>query len=124
MLTPQNFLSTVKARARAPLPPTWLLMSSFLLQTLKWYTLGAVYECAQRMIHTRMIADAYVVYKDLPITSNHADLGREEEAKRAMEEMEGCAQAWEWLLFASEGALAFEKCYWWLIGWNWENGQD
>ena len=31
------------------------------------------------------------------------------------------AQAWERLLFMSGGLLALQKCYWWLLAWDWKN---
>ena len=36
--------------------------------------------------------------------------------------MEAVAQKWECLLFASGGALALKKCFWYLIVWKWEDG--
>jgi hypothetical protein len=36
---------------------------------------------------------------------------------------QACAQIWERILFSSRGALKLKKCIWYLIYWQWVNGQ-
>lgn len=104
-------------------PPMWLLLSSSLLRTLRQCSPGAIYECARRMITTKLIAYAYVDDKDLGITSRHWGESGLEEARLLTADMNRAAQAWERLLFASRGALEFEKYFWWLIYWAWNDGR-
>jgi hypothetical protein len=36
---------------------------------------------------------------------------------------QACAQIWERFLYSSGGALELRKCFWYLIYWQWVNGQ-
>lgn len=96
----------VKGREKAH-PPNLAVDQLLPFQTLRRYTPGAMFECAQRMIRTKMIAWAFVDDKDLPITSKFGHLGEAKERQKVMETMERVLQAWERLLFASGGALTF-----------------
>lgn len=103
--------------------PTWLLISALLLCTLCRYTPGCVFECERWMLRTQAIAWAYVDDTDLVVTFAFEHLGEGGGCRKVVELIERVSQVWEQLLFASSGALAFKKCFWWLISWVWTAGR-
>lgn len=100
-----------KGQGKGSSPPTWLLVSLLQLRTLQRYTSRAVFECARRILRTKLIEYGYVDNKDLPLTSSQWGLGFQEEERRVAENLERVTQVWERLLYTSGGVLAFEKYF-------------
>jgi hypothetical protein len=67
------------------------------------------------------LADVFVDKKDMWTASRKLEHDDDEMVEMMME-FSKAAQAWDQLLIASGGLLALHKCFWWLVGWRWENG--
>ena len=68
---------------------------------------------------TRRLGDAYVDDTALMVASNHQERDIRIQEIEATTHMQHIAQDFERKLFTTGGALALQKCFWYLISWKW-----
>jgi hypothetical protein len=55
--------------------------------------------------------------------SNHYEENQREEIVYIVRKLQKLAQHWEKLLFTTGGAISLQKSFWYLLAWQWINGQ-
>jgi hypothetical protein len=71
-------------------------------------------------IHEEQNADSFV--DDTSNRCNDAHLEEPMPYAELIAMAQASAQIWEQILFSSDGALELKKCFWYLIYWQWVNG--
>jgi hypothetical protein len=69
---------------------------------------------------SQRVAEAYVDDSNCTLADQHT---QEDSPTQIWDKLENIAQTWEQLLFGSGGLLSLDKTFWWLIWWNWKNGE-
>lgn len=98
-------------------PPSWAIYTITLLKALKHFNPGATIVDVTGGNDVSRVANMFV--DDCDMWTAISEQAAEEEPIKTLTR---AAQAWERLLFASGGLLALQKCYWWMIAWEWEKG--
>ena len=101
-------------------PPSWAIYTITLIRALAKYNPGITVQCVEATHIVHRLADMFVDDKDM-WTQSLAP-GAQDEKMQLLTSFQRAAQAWERILFASGGLLALHKCYWWMVGWRWEQG--
>ena len=104
-------------------PPTWVFVSSLLLDCMEKLTTGVTFTCPfQETTHHRH-NDAFV--DDVTGYANHflAELNGRNVVSRVIQTMQQDATTWNNLLATSGGKLALHKCLYYILSWEWTGGQ-
>ena len=121
-ISPGSFKSTLAALILGVLqgsgvaPCIWLSISCVLLHALSPHTTGFQSMCPQNFQTSKCSGEAFVDDTDLCLTSNNPS-----SSLTLIPSMQRVAKLWERLLFASRGALAIQKCFYYLIDWHWDH---
>jgi len=94
---------------------TWTMTSAVLLANIEKQSPGITLYNPQQTISDKRAAEAFADDADLWLTFQGS-------FQEACAKMEKIAQYWEQSLFASGGALALNKCFWYGISWQWKDG--
>ena len=91
-------------------PPTWVFVSSLLLDCMEQLATGLHFTCPDRMIHHRRTNDAFV--DDVTSYANRfvAELKGKQVQDDVLQTMQHDATLWSHLLHISGGKLALHKC--------------
>jgi hypothetical protein len=92
-------------------PCIWLSLSCILLQPLHTHTTGFQASCPRNNHTTHCPGEAFVDDTNLWLTGTPTST--------LVSTMQRVAQVWERLLFASSGALALQKYFYYLVYWKW-----
>ena len=101
-------------------PSSWAIYTIRMLRALGKFNPGVTVRCVEAIKVIHRLADFFVDDVDMWTESNAS--GDKEEIMKLLNNIRKASQAWERILFASEGLLALHKCYWWMVGWKWDNG--
>jgi hypothetical protein len=94
-------------------PCTWL--SCILLQALQPHTTGFQASCPCKNCISQCTGEAFVDDTSLWLTGTNPFTP----TSTLVSTMQEMAKVWEHLLFASNGALALQKCFYYLVSWKW-----
>jgi hypothetical protein len=97
-------------------PCIWLSICCVLLHVLSPHTTEFQATCPQNYQTSKHPGEAFVDDTDLWLTSTNPS-----SSPILIPSMQKVAQLWERLLFASGGALAIQKCFYYLIDWHWDH---
>jgi hypothetical protein len=120
-ISPGIFKSTLAAlilgifQGSRAAPCIWLSISCVLLHALSPHTTAFQATCPQNY-QTSKHLEAFVDDTDLWLTSTNPS-----SSLTLIPSMQKVAQLWERLLFACGGALAIQKCFYYLIDWHWDH---
>ena len=121
-VSPRFYTSTLSAlilgvlQGNRAAPCTWLSVSCVLRHALSSHTTGFQATCPCYSKISKCLRDAFVDDTDLWLTSTSSSSGM-----ILIPSMQKVAQLWERLLFASDGALAIQKCFYYLVDWCWDH---
>ena len=121
-VTPGFFTSTLSALILGVLPGSgaapciWLSISCVLLHALSTHTTGFQAMCPRYSKTSKCLGGAFVDNTDLWLTSTSSS-----SSGTLIYSMQKVAQLWERLLFASGGALAIQKFFYYLVDWCWDH---
>ena len=103
-------------------PPTWVFVSSLLLDCMNKLANGLQFTCPNREIHHQRTNDAFV--DDVTGYTNHftEELEGQQVEDEVIKRMQYDATLWSNLLHISGGKLALHKCLYYIIAWNWDHG--
>ena len=104
-------------------PPTWVFVSSLLLDCMQQLANGLHFTCPKKEIHHRRTNDAFV--DDVTGYTNNFvhELEGEYVQHTVVELMQQDASLWNELLHISGGKLALHKCLYYVLAWKWHDGQ-
>ena len=103
-------------------PPTWVFVSSLLLNCMTKHATGASFTCPyQQLTHTRH-NDAFV--DDVTGYVNYfvRELKGNNVTSDVLRTMQHNATLWNDLLHTSGGKLALQKCLYYIVAWQWHHG--
>ena len=92
-------------------PCIWISPSCILLQALQSHTTGFQVTCPRNTCTSQHPGEAYVDETDWWLTG----ISPSTPSMTLTSSMQRIAQLWEHLLFASGGALALQKCFYYLV---------
>ena len=95
-------------------PSIWISLSCILLQVLQSHTTGFQVSCPHNTRTSQRPGEAYVGDTDLWLTG----ISPSTRSTKLTSSMQRIAQVWDCLLFASRGALALQKCFYYLVQWQ------
>ena len=101
-------------------PSNWLFTSSTLLNALHSLCTGLFITSICKKIVSKRVAEAYVDDSDCTLADQRT---QDDSPTQICNKFENIAQTWEQLLFSSGGLLSLDKTFWWLIWWDWTNGE-
>ena len=107
------FRSVLQGSGAAPC--IWLSLSCILLQALHFHTTGFQASCPRNNRTSQHPREAFVDDTGLWLTGTYPFTP----PSTLVSTMQRVAQVWERLLFASGGALALQKCFYYLVHWKW-----
>ena len=99
-------------------PAIWLAVSVVLIDTYNFLFPSDGIPDPRRLHYLVKIIDAFVDDTDLWDVLLRSNL----DSPTLIQRMTHRAQAWERLMFASGGKLNLQKCFWYLITWQWNDG--
>ena len=104
-------------------PPTWVFVSSLLLDCMQKLTTGVTFTCPQQELTHHRHNDAFV--DDVTGYTNHFihELRGEQVLQKVIHTMQHDAITWNNLLHISGGKLAIHKCLYYVLTWKWSDGQ-
>ena len=104
-------------------PPTWVFVSSLLLDCMNNMAHGLAFSCPKRQLHHRRTNDAFV--DDVTGYANDFfnELEHRPTYKDVLLRMQEDATLWSRLLHISGGKLALHKCLYYIAKWNWKHGK-
>ena len=103
-------------------PPTWVFVSSLLLDCMEQLTSGVSFTCPDQHIEHHRHNDAFV-----DDVTGYANRFRDElqgtnVLEKVLQTMQTDATTWNELLKISWGKLALQKCLYYIVSWQWTNG--
>ena len=103
-------------------PPTWVFVSSLLLDCMEKLTSGVSFTCPNQQIQHQRHNDAFV--DDVTGYANKFldELQGTNVLNQVTRTMQKDAATWNELLQISGGKLALQKCLYYIISWQWTNG--
>lgn len=103
-------------------PPTWVFVSSLLLDSMERIGHGVKYTCPEQTIHHHRHNDAFV--DDVTGYANDFvnELSGHDVINSVLNYMNHDANAWNKLLVHSGGKLALHKCLYYAVAWKWKRG--
>ena len=101
-------------------PSNWLFTSSTLLNALHSLCTGLFITSICKKFVSKRVAEAYVDDSDCTLADQRT---QDDSPTQIRDKLENIAQTWEQLLFGSGGLLSLDKTFWWLIWWDWTNGE-
>ena len=96
-------------------PCIWISLSCIHIQALQSHTAGFQATCPRNTRTSQHAGEAYIEDTDLWLTGISPSIP----SMTLTSSMQRKAQVWERLLFASGGALALQKCFYYLVQWQW-----
>jgi hypothetical protein len=111
-------------------PIFWLLCYWLIISSLNPKITAARYISACKSIIIDITGVSFVDDTGLGVTSQFkwtysatTEENYREEIKHVVQKLKDLAQHWEKLLYTTGGAINLQKSFWYLIAWNWRNGQ-
>ena len=103
-------------------PPTWVFVSSLLLDCMEKLANGLHFTCPDKELHHRRTNDAFV--DDVTGYTNQfvKELDGNQVQAEVLHMMQCDATLWSQLLHISGGKLALHKCLYYLVAWKWNHG--
>ena len=98
-------------------PIIWAVVSSPLLQILNEEGYGTFFQTALTNQPIRIVGYAFVDDTDLIQTAKESETFQD-----VLQEMQHAMNLWEGLIKNTGGALAVDKCHWWGIDFQWQDG--
>ena len=107
-------------------PLLWLLCFLLIFRSLSTTHHGIVLNTANNSNQCQFIGEAFV--DDAGLGSNTSpeeeyNLHPTDLSKVLITRLQHLAQEWERLLFSTGGALNLQKCFWFIMSWQWVNGK-
>ena len=104
-------------------PPTWVFVSSLLLDCMEQQASGLTFTCPrQKHTHTRH-NDAFVDNVTGYANQFVRELNGHNVLNSIIHQMQRDATLWNDLLHTSGGKLALHKCLYYIIAWEWKHGR-
>ena len=98
-------------------PIIWAVVSSPLLQILNEEGYGTFFQTALTNQPIRIVGYAFVDDTDLIQTAKESETFQD-----VLQEMQHAMNLWEGLIKNTGGALAVDKCRWWGVDFQWQDG--
>ena len=103
-------------------PPTWVFVSSLLLDCMEKLATGVHFTCPYQQVHHRRHNNAFVDdvtgYTNCFVDELHGC----HKVDKTLTLMQKDATIWNELLQVSGGKLALHKCLYYVVSWQWSNG--
>lgn len=110
-------------------PLFWLLCYWLIVESLDPRITASKYISVCKSVITEITRVSFVDDIGLGVTSDYVNdltiaesLNNKKELEHIITKLKILAQHWEELLFTTGGAINFQKSFWYLLSWSWENG--
>ncbi len=111
-------------------PILWLLCFCLIVDSIDPAITAALFVSVCSSIVVSTLGAAFVDDSSLSVTSTYQstpmlteEQNIKEDISHTVRQLSTLGQHWESLLFSTGGAINMQKSFWYLMAWNWKNGQ-
>jgi hypothetical protein len=101
-------------------PILWLICFTQIYTSLSKESPSIVFTSIDKTVQVKSKGSAFVDDSDLGCTKQTQQYTQSSDI---VKDLQVLAQEWERLLYSTGGALNIQKCFWFLLSWQWNNGQ-